>query len=362
VTKDKKDLTRIEDLGDFIHELDEVEEESLEMPSLPEEDEPSEDFSTSFGEETEFESSFEEPTEELSFEAEIEPESEPELEPEEETTIFDELPALEEETEEEISFEPEPDYQPEPEPEPVLETYRAPETFSEVKTFAESSFSSEAGAEANPSFSVLIKNVKFIEDVHDIVSLLKEFNLLSDSEEITTSRLSRGSLLVPRISEFAAIYLSHKLRRFDIDIHLGFSDEIHPPKHQEAPELGLVSRHNLYQNQTHQFHFDDPKLELSQIIVAATSTLEGYQIIRYVGVASEHKLLDGQLIEDENSPEISGFYQELAQKLKAHAIKAQANAVVGLTYQLTPIPSEYGASGQKYRLTCTGNLVWVSKT
>lgn len=357
MTKDKKDLTRIEDLGDFIHELDEEEIESAEMPSLPDE-EVSEDFSTSFEDSTPF------ATEELP-ETEVEetsvfdsvtfdtPEIEPE--PQTETSIFQELPEFEEEP------EPEPVSEPEYTPEPVLETYRAPETFSEVKSFAESSFNTGATAEANPSFSVLIKNVKFIEDVHDIISLLKEFNVMSDSEEVTKSRLSRGSILVPRISEFSAIYLAHKLRRFDIDIHVGLSDEIHPPKHQEAPELGLVSRHNLYQNQTHQFHFDDPKLELSQIIVAATPSLEGYQIIRYVGVGSEHKLLDGHLIEDENSPEISGHYQELAQRLKAHAIKAHANAVVGLNYQLTPIPSEYGATGQKYRLTCTGNLVWVSK-
>lgn len=360
MTKDKKDLTRIEDLGDFIHELDEEEIESAEMPSLPDDEEVvSEDFSTSFEDTSPF------ATEELP-ETEVEETSvfDSPIEVEDETTIFQELPEIEEEIPEpESEPEPEPIFEPEPEytPEPVVESYRAPETFSEVKSFAESTFNTGDTAEANPSFSVLIKNVKFIEDVHDIISLLKEFNVMSDSEETTKSRLSRGSLLVPRISEFSAIYLAHKLRRFDIDIHVGLSDEIHPPKHQEAPELGLVSRHNLYQNQTHQFHFDDPKLELSQIIVAATPSLEGYQIIRYVGVGSEHKLLDGHLIEDENSPEISAHYQELAQRLKAHAIKAHANAVVGLNYQLTPIPSEYGASGQKYRLTCTGNLVWVSK-
>ena len=164
----------------------------------------------------------------------------------------------------------------------------------------------------------------------------------------------RGMLLVPRISEYAAIYLAHKLRRFDIDIQLGLSDEIHPPKHQETPETGIVSKLSLYQNQTHQFNFDDPKLEISQIIVSATSQLEGHQILRYMGVASEHKMIEPHLVEDSESTEIPLYYQELAQKLKAHALKAHSNAVIGLNYQLTPI-------GRKYRLTCTGNLVWVNK-
>lgn len=428
MSDNKKDLTRIEDLGEYIHELNQEDEEILdsssELPDLPSEDN---DFSSNFGEEeapsfnseeafggeeTLFENtdnafaseentfgSTDETfgTENLAFNSEdISFASE-------ETTFTSEEPGLSEESSEfpsdpssfdepEPSFsaslteEPEvlsqdenaipvtseeeflPDEEPitEPEPTPVYQseptqTYKAPETFEDLKKFAESSSFTGMGAEGNPSFSVLVKNVRYIEDVNDILTLLKELKLMSDSEEQVKNRLMRGHLLVPRISEYAAIFLAHKLRRFDIDIQVGLSDEIHPPKHQEAPETGIVSKFNLYQNQTHHFHFDDPKLELSQIIIAATPSLEGHQVIRYIGVASEHKMLDGHIVEDEASEEVPLHYSELAQKLKAHALKAHANAVVGLNYQLTPMPSEYGISGHKYRLTCTGNLVWVNK-
>lgn len=262
--------------------------------------------------------------------------------------------------------EPEETPEPEPIPGPVItrppETpYKAPESFEDLKKFAENTSVTGMGVEGNPSFSVLLKNVRYIEDINDILTLMKELSLLSDPEEQIRQRLMRGHLLVPRISEFAAIFLAHKLRRFDIDIQVGLSDEIHPPKHQEAPETGIVSKHSLYQNQAHHFHFDDPKLEISQIIISATPNLEGHQIIRYLGVASEHKMLEGHIVEDEDSSEIPRHYSELAQKLKAHALKANANAVIGLNYQLTPLPSEYGMSGSKYRLSCTGNLVWVNK-
>jgi hypothetical protein len=241
------------------------------------------------------------------------------------------------------------------------QAYKTPENFADLKKFAESTSISGMGAEGNPSFSVLLKNIRYIEDVNDILALMKELGLLSDPEEQIRQRLIRGHLLIPRISEYAAIFLAHKLRRFDIDIQVGLSDEIHPPKHQETPETGLVSKYTLYQNQTHHFHFDDPKLEISQIIVAATPNLEGHQVIRYLGVASEHKMLEGHIVENEDSAEIPRYYSELAQKLKAHALKANANAVIGLNYQLTPLPSEYGTVGSKYRLSCTGNLVWVNK-
>ena len=72
-------------------------------------------------------------------------------------------------------------------------------------------------------------------------------------------------------------------------------------------------------------------------------------------------MVEGHIIEDEGSEEVPRHYSELAQKLKAHAMKAHANAVIGLNYQLTPLPTEYGTSGNKYRLSCTGNLVWVNK-
>jgi uncharacterized protein YbjQ (UPF0145 family) len=384
VSNNKSDLTRIEDLGEFIHELNN-EDEVPELPSSSEEDISfdSGEENSSFESSENFGSSFESDSEEISFSSELSSDSESqdnfttsfeettleasgtewESTPEEvheETTQTEVTPIEEDDS---LSFVSETSFE-NSQPEPVIELrsdYKTPETFEDLKKFSESSSLSGMATEGNPSFSVLVKNVRFIEDVSDIVSLLKEFNLLADSEEQTKARLMRGMLLIPRISEYAAIYLTHKLRRFDIDIQLGLSDEIHPPKHLEAPETGIVSKHNLYQNQTHHFQFDDARVDLNQIIVSATSSLDGFQILKYLGVASEHKIMDGQIVEDENSKEVTTFYHELAQKLKAHALKANANAVVGLNYQLTPLPSDYGLGTPKYRLSCTGNLVWISK-
>lgn len=379
----KKDLTRIEDLGEFIHELN-ADEESTSFEDDPSEvpDFPSENLESAFSTEEET-SEIEDENNFLSSDFESSPQEDAtswETTSEETTESLWDSPAEElnenfteptwdaPETEALTEAEPEPETEvkadewesplDEPTPLPVYtapeKEYKTPETFEDLKKFSESSSFTGMATEGNPSFSVLIKNVRYLEDVNDIIALLRELNLLSDSEEQTRGRLMRGMLLVPRISEYAAIFLAHKLRRFDIDIQLGLSDEIHPPKHQEEPETGIVSKFNLFQNQTHHFHFDDPKLEISQIILSATPSLEGHQIVRYMGVASEHKMIDNYIVEDSESTEVPLHYQELALKLKAHALKAHANAVIGLNYQLTPI-------GHKYRLTCTGNLVWINK-
>ncbi len=383
--KKKGDLTSIEELGEFEH-IDSTAFTDFTLEETPSSENPesteidSLDFGSSdeftLTEETPSEESKEEPnftfpdemeekTEEISASPDPTPndipmfgEDEPIANLVEETLFGNNEP----ETTRSLSFESPLDLEPTPTPvytpEPV---YKQPETFEEIKRFAEESSFSGMGAEGNPSFSVLVRNVKFVEDVNDIIILLKELQLMSDTEEETRKRLTRGHLLVPRISEFAAILLTHKLRRFDIDIQMGLSDEIHPPKHHEAPEAGLSSKHSLHQNQSHNFHFDHPKLEISQVIISATPTLQGYQVIRYLGVASEHRTVPADLVEDESNEEVPRYYQELAQKLRAHAVKAHSNAIVGLNYQLTPIPSEYGGSGHKYRLSCTGNLVWVNK-
>ena len=400
MSSQKKDLTRIEDLGEFVHELnaDDEFQSSEDFPSdLPEvpgsednEASPFEEESQGldFGTTEEFpETSFEENADPFTLaETSLDFNATDDLNTSDFTSSFtldepsEEIKPLEENNEfntdsflsDEPSLESEVlaasellvnDLEPVREI-PVISQereYKSPETFEDLKKFSENTSFGTMASEGNPSFSVLLKNVRFIEDIQDIILMLKELNLLVDSEEQTKSRLMRGMLLIPRISEFAAIFLAHKLRRFDIDIQVGPSDEIHPSKHQEAAETGIVSKHSLYQNQSHNFHFDDPKLELSQIIVSATSSLEGHQVVKYLGVASEHKMLEGHIVEDENSSEVPVHYQELAQKLKAHALKANSNAVVGLNYQLTPIPGEFGMGGHKYRLTCTGNLVWVNK-
>ncbi len=356
MSNQKRDLTSIDDLGEFIHELNEEIEEEKAADYGSGEGEAFEDaaaFDGGFGSETgtafeEAEESHLPPDFSGSFDESDAAET-PFLSEDSAPAFRDPEPTL---TKTEIPRAPAPERTVEATP---------PETFADLKTFGESTSFSASTVEGNPSFSVLLKNVRYIEDVNDILLTLKELGLLSDSEEVMKGRLMRGSLLVPRISEYAAILLAHRLRRFDIDIQVGLSDEIHPPKHRETPEVGIVSKYNLYQNQGHHFRFDDAKLDISQIIVAATPSLEGHQVLRYMGVASEHKIVPATMVENENSEELPRYYQELAQKLKAHALKASANAVVGLNYQLTPLPTEFGNSNHKYRLTCTGNLVWVNK-
>lgn len=399
----KKDLTSIEDLGEYLHELNgdnssfELEDDAQDLNSLPdlpmdesaqedsfetssfqsptneepfnfennESSEESTDFSSDFGEASEepsFLSTEPEATEwdTSDFESEIEPLSTSENTPTEEISSSlsfgddDESSVIDE------------GYTPVTQSASLLSQSQEDfqehktENFDDVKKFAESSSYNHTTAEANPSFSLLIKNITFIEDVQDMAILLGDLKIVENIEE-TKKSLSRGALLIPRISEFAAVYVAHKLRRFDADILVGLSDDIHPPKYKENSELGLVSKQHLYQNQNHSFDFSRPKIDLGSIIISTAPQLDQYQVLRYIGIASEHTILDSNMVEDESSKKIQFHYEELANKLKAHAVKQNANAVIGINYHLTPLPQEFAMGPARYKLACTGNLVWVNR-
>lgn len=243
---------------------------------------------------------------------------------------------------------------------PAIE-YTPKEDFSETRQFAEKAVLDDSPSECNPAYSVIARNIRFLEDSEEILALLKEVGFPHDMMDQFKKQIARGTLLIPRISEFTAIYVCHRLRRFRLELTMGLSDMIHAPKKPTEHDKGLVSRKSIGQNQHHQFEFKANTEESRNIILSTLAQLDGHAIERYLGVASEHTFLASEVVENETAEAIHKSYDELAQKLKGHALHHRANAVVGINYQLTPMPAE-GALGQyRYKLTCTGNLVWAHK-
>ena len=58
------------------------------------------------------------------------------------------------------------------------------------------------------------------------------------------------------------------------------------------------------------------------------------------------------------------IYQHLANKLRHKAVQLKGNAIVGINYVVTPLPptpSDHQVPTEnKYKVSCTGNVVWVS--
>lgn len=276
----------------------------------------------------------------------------------------------------------------------------APETFKDLQEFAKNMSYGKMVASGNPPYSLILKNIKFQEDAQDILIILREHGLVDDSnEDAYQQSLNNGALLISQLSEYSAIYLAHRIRRFDLELLVGLSDELHPSKSYESGQKGLMRKENLRQNKVESIDLTMTPKTAQQVLISTTSTLESHHIQRYLGILTEHTLVrvdelelmhqsgdhadreDDNLLSqeiesiqreleenDDQSPQARAFgikeiYHQLSEQLKAQAIKVGANALVGVNFHLTPMV-ENTKSGliNSYKITCTANAVWVTKS
>ena len=369
----KKDLTRIEDLSGLDHENDsdvdrKLKESHTGLEEDPEVPSPSA-LETQFEpqkeeeEEEEFQENFQEDFQEnsgLLKDEELEQEQEVEAKEEEEEfqenfqEDFQENSDLlkDEELEQEQEVEA-------PAPQPQQDK------FEEVREFAKSLTYGKVEKGGNPPFSLILRNIKYREDVEDIKIILGEHNLLSSEME---QSLPRGSILISQISEYAAIYLAHKFRRFDLDIQVGLSDELHPTQSYENDARGLIGRENqsMEQNKTEQRNLKEgvgASGDTDSVILTTTPIIEGHKILRYIDVITKEGIMTEEEFASIKDDPQNPFYGKLTEKLRLAAIKRKGNAVVGIHYQFTPLVGDQNQGGHnpvRYKITCTGSVVFAS--
>lgn len=290
-------------------------------------------------------------------------------------------------------------------------SWTKPEDFNEVKSFGNDLSYGNFTTEGNPPFSIIIKELKYYEDISAITTTLLEFNIIKEENlEEVSQNLERGQLLIPRLSEYAAIILCHKLRKFDIEILMGLTEEISPPKSYQSNDRGLTSKATLLNNKKyHKQNIDD--LTRSTILTSTLPTINGYIIKEHLGVISQFKrvptskLRSGNIEDDilknvnqedknkieklrlkrenllaakstyhsineiYNSEERFGndstletIYEELVEMVKEKALTNEANGVLGINFSVTPVEvDQYLEAGPHYQVLCTGNMVWLEK-
>lgn len=272
---------------------------------------------------------------------------------------------------------------------PVVSASR--ENFQDLRDFGNAITYGIVTTGGQPPYSLILRNIKYTEDAEDIKILLREHGLLNDENENTIDQgLEQGSLLISQISEYSAIYLAHKMRRFDLELRIGLSDQLHPSKSYEREGRGLVTKDNLKQNKEEHMEIETYGLEIEDIKIVTSSQIEGYSVQRYLDVISAHSVVtesdlyrhtyqDNQSEEDdimlrnllEQFPDyeedgpvkdlgLNDVYQNLIDEMRNMAYKKEANAVLGVNFNITPIPSPVDAPQMpRYKITCTGNAVWI---
>ncbi len=260
------------------------------------------------------------------------------------------------------------------------------ESIGSIKEFSENLTYGKIGIGGNPPHTVMLKNIKYKEDVNFIRQILKDHNLITDKNksDIETG-LTNRNLIISQISEYSAIYLAHKFRRFDLEILTGLSDEVFDSSHsKKGTAIGLISKDNLKQNHIDFSNLKKSPYTLESIILTTTPTLENYTIQKYIGVISEHKTLTEKEITVASSADhkfdknviqlfsedgdvslfsigMKNIYHMLSLELQKKAFNMNGNAVIGITFQMNIANEHELNSNQKgYHINATGNVVLVS--
>ena len=278
------------------------------------------------------------------------------------------------------------------------------EKFQDVSDFAKNLNYGDIKEGGNPPFSIIIRNIKFVEDGDAILEILQEHKIATDANIADFKKgISQGAVIIPHISEYSAIYLAHKFRRFDIDLLMGPSEELHPTQNYSSEKKGLVSKDSWNHNRLESIDLTKLPEKAWQVILTTLPSMEGFSIVRYLGIITEHRIIsekelkDGQsfIISDEIDHEVKKdipslqevenmaqdakfavldgapalptskveeVYSRLAQSLKEKALKLKGNAVVGVNFQISPLPPISSENNlPTYKITATGNAVWVAQ-
>ena len=239
------------------------------------------------------------------------------------------------------------------------DTGSSQEDFEELRHFADAVTYGDVATRGTPPFTIVINNIRYREDAEGILALLCDHSICTDGNRKDYELgLEQGAVIIPQISEYSAIYLAHKLRRFDVDIQMGLSDEIRPSPSYEREGRGLISRHNIQRNIREEVSLERELMDLDEIVESTSSSPEGFFVNEHFGIVMAHALVE----EEDFLRESEGGFEGLLRELKYQAVGKGANGVVSVQYQVTKVfRKAFEEEGPLYKVTCTGDAVGVER-
>lgn len=215
-------------------------------------------------------------------------------------------------------------------PTPRINERIAPETFEELKSFADNLTYGQVRIGGSPAFSIRLSGV--YENCKDkVISILKDHALFEDETSIKTG-LDLGDLLIAQVSEYSAIFLASKLKPLARDISLDLADEIHSSESYERDNKGLTSKKSIFQNKELSFDQKGTRPNIKKIMLYTSDHVAGKVIKNNIGFIHEELKLS-----DEEKSNYIDFKDSLKEKLinnvKQKAFNIGANAVVSTVFQ-----------------------------
>jgi uncharacterized protein YbjQ (UPF0145 family) len=206
----------------------------------------------------------------------------------------------------------------------------------EVRDFAEQEQLKPNKKEFFP-YSILIRNIRYEEDIQLILTALKKTEMDFDFEGMK-KQAERGKLLVPRVSEYVAMFIAHQIRSIDAEILAAPSDEI-PLAYQKertGPHFIRKKKHDYDKQYSGRVIAPTPE-GAKDIIVTTGPNVPEKSIFQFKGVLSHSELFKMTNLE---SPNLDSYTQQVVETLKKKAHERSCHGIVGL--QIHPSETSMG--------------------
>ncbi len=189
----------------------------------------------------------------------------------------------------------------------------------------------ESVIDANPAYSLYAEGIFDDFKCKMIIGIVTQEKLQITPHELQI-QLDNGKLLIPQISEYAAIYLAMKLRDVVDNIQIGPANLIF------ESETLRTEKKTIYQTEKSSFQSSEvltteqqPDSHL-EIITSTMSEISGYKIEKIISAVSTSHTFNSNL-------DFDHICELIKIELCKKAYKLKANAMIGLSYTTRPIPT-----------------------
>lgn len=224
-----------------------------------------------------------------------------------------------------------------------------------VGEFAEKVTIGHPSVEANPAFSLFARG-EFDERKKDFIRGILESEEFGVRFEEIELQLSSGKLLVPRISEYAAILLGQKIYDIVDTVEVFLADE--------ADESMLIDPTH-YRKRSAEAHDlgEEPGSE-ADVFTSTVSELSGFVITRILSAITLSEIISAEIAEDPKSREFEEVTEKLTTQLASKAFKLGAHGVIGVSFAVKAVDGYRNAAGRTakaYRILASGTAVRAKK-
>lgn len=228
---------------------------------------------------------------------------------------------------------------------PVLQDSLTPESpphpSESLKRYSEQVLPGKPAVEAAYPFSLKITGKLKATDQEKLLDLVSR-EQMGFREIDLEPQLQAGKMLLPRISEYAAVLIVQALRDSGARFELGPSDAIYSTEDTRAAADDAVidaGESEMRFSSAYSPGFE----ELSEIPITAGGDVPGISVFEIVDTFSASLALEIKVIEAERSPQYAEAIQALQEELRARAKARGAKALIYFQVTLVPLslPSRY---------------------